>query len=960
MVAAIGSLLHARAVIERRRWRAAATAKLIPAFALHNLSLDPLRVDLRDASGIVCPEPWQPVLAALLERELAREVPRVRVVSQLVEARWHADHVGCAWAAMSAALYAEDHTTVFELPAMLPDRRLAQRLRAFAVSGAIARHAQYGAWGEFHGNLEEPGSEAAFPASPSLVLALVETAIRDRADRTAAIERIANNLGELDRRRSVAHLARVLLVLDGPRAAERRLRALRDDSVRDAGQYLVAREAVRQGDEANASRFAAQIRGELLAQRARIAIARLVARRGEPLRARRLLGTVRPELAFEHWRVRTLISLHLRSGPQPAVFPGRLPRADVLPTWFGEPIVDPYLRDQLLLGTSALRLSEEDDRDRFATTHLGRCARDPVVRREAIETLDELGHDAFSTIGRLREHAEPDRLQPYDVLFAELIAARAEAIVQTRAELPRWVKAGIAGDRPPTTQATLRHREALRVARQADDAATVAELLGLTRQPECPPAVERRTALEEQRSLDRALYDEGSVWGATPRRLGIVTAARACLRGAVEQADWDPALVECRARTLGFLGGTLAREALESVVAQAGDSGYLPRLVEALCWIDREAARRAVIVRACAPRDTADPRLRELLSLVELYRGLPRGFARTWCETARVLGTRLGERRARTFLAEVVELHGNPDPSLLAWIAVRAVGDLPDARSVLGAANESCEALSRVWPVEAARRLADDAVLRETMLLVRGVRAVTRERRWTAAQWASVLARAASPATGVIERGVVRRCARLLRCDEARLFAGDLVGLGAHREHEIDNGAYRVRLLQKRADILQYLRFADVPVANCYHSDSYGESDVIAVWKDPLSLCVWIERADGRPHGFAFGNFVELATGDLALAVNGMYLARQRLEVRTAVLRAIERMVCVPLGIRHLGVGNQFAGRGPFPIDYRWGRVSGTRLRALRIAGALVTDTSDDISHHVNVPEVLGLHWKVL
>ena len=50
----------------------------------------------------------------------------------------------------------------------------------------------------------------------------------------------------------------------------------------------------------------------------------------------------------------------------------------------------------------------------------------------------------------------------------------------------------------------------------------------------------------------------------------------------------------------------------------------------------------------------------------------------------------------------------------------------------------------------------------------------------------------------------------------------------------------------------------------------------------------------------------------------------------------------------------------PFPIDYQWGRVSGTRLRALRIDGALVTDTSDDISHHVNVPEVLGLHWKVL
>lgn len=188
------------------------------------------------------------------------------------------------------------------------------------------------------------------------------------------------------------------------------------------------------------------------------------------------------------------------------------------------------------------------------------------------------------------------------------------------------------------------------------------------------------------------------------------------------------------------------------------------------------------------------------------------------------------------------------------------------------------------------------------------------------------------------------------------------MGLGAQREQEIDNGAYRVRLLQKRTDILQYLRFADVPVANCYRSDSklYGRNNVIAVWKDPLSMCVWIERADGRPHGFAFGNFVELATGDLALAINGLYLARQRIEVRTAVLRAIERMLCLPLGIRHLGVASQFAGRGPFPIDYRWRRVSGTRLRALRVNGALVTDVRDDISQHVNVPELLSLHWKTL
>jgi hypothetical protein len=214
---------------------------------------------------------------------------------------------------------------------------------------------------------------------------------------------------------------------------------------------------------------------------------------------------------------------------------------------------------------------------------------------------------------------------------------------------------------------------------------------------------------------------------------------------------------------------------------------------------------------------------------------------------------------------------------------------------------------------------------------------------------------------------MVARCATRLKCTAqlSSLMAGDLTALGARRDHTIERGLkLRVRLLGKRGDLMPYLRFADVPIANCFRSDSslYQETQghAIAVWKDPLSLCFRIERVDGRPFGFVFGGFAELATGPLALVLNGLYLARQRFDARTEVLAAIEDMICRPLGIRHVGIGNQFSGEGPLPLEYRRQTITGTRLRALRKHGELVTDTWDDISDEVNVPTALDLWWRTL
>jgi hypothetical protein len=218
--------------------------------------------------------------------------------------------------------------------------------------------------------------------------------------------------------------------------------------------------------------------------------------------------------------------------------------------------------------------------------------------------------------------------------------------------------------------------------------------------------------------------------------------------------------------------------------------------------------------------------------------------------------------------------------------------------------------------------------------------------------------------TGVVDATVVARCARLMgRSKELRwLMAGDLVSLGVEREREVSaGGRLRVRLLQKRADLLAYLRFADVPAWSCYRSDSSFYSgtrdDTIAVWKDPLSYCFRIERIDGRPWGFVFGGFAELEGGALAAVLNGLYLHSQQIDARAGVLRAIEGMMC-PLGVERIGIASRYGGEGPLPAEYRRNPVTGTRLRALSIAGERVKSAYDDLSFRVNEPVMLDLWWR--
>ena len=125
--------------------------------------------------------------------------------------------------------------------------------------------------------------------------------------------------------------------------------------------------------------------------------------------------------------------------------------------------------------------------------------------------------------------------------------------------------------------------------------------------------------------------------------------------------------------------------------------------------------------------------------------------------------------------------------------------------------------------------------------------------------------------------------------------SGDLVALGARAlsTFTIAGEEYRLRLLDKRRDLLTYLRFADVSVDTCYRSDANDHAGkrkrTIEIWKDPLWFCLRIERsARGgfRPIGFTFGDFVDL-DGRIGIVLSGLYMRPNVPAARLAIVRAI-------------------------------------------------------------------------
>jgi hypothetical protein len=424
-------------------------------------------------------------------------------------------------------------------------------------------------------------------------------------------------------------------------------------------------------------------------------------------------------------------------------------------------------------------------------------------------------------------------------------------------------------------------------------------------------------SLEPQPAITRAEQDEAIAMSSeAPRhRRVLVDVARACLRKGQD--------VESRLRSLVHLGGSLASDA---IAANFNGLAWTPRMraLEALAMIDP----RAAMLR------TTDE---HVLRIAELCGGVRRGHALA-CGRVVARLARAG-LNAEAWLTELAAVLGHaPDLGVFELLLARELPasprDLVDADALAVLSSDAHDRILAKVPIEA-------------LMIARPARVGSTMQPWTATQWRALFTRLQAHDT-YVEHTTLVACAKLLGlADYAPLRLGQLPGVRTLTKL----GRYQLRLLDKRHDLLTYLRFPDIAVHSCYRSDSrmYAfetQLRLFDAWRDPLTMCFHIESiATGEPCGFVFGSFVEV-DGAPGAVFNSLHL-RPRAE-RFATLRALESALA-PLGLAHLGIANLYGGRGALPPNYQQRPARFRRLRALGRGSTLVRDAYDDITSTSNL-----------
>ena len=486
----------------------------------------------------------------------------------------------------------------------------------------------------------------------------------------------------------------------------------------------------------------------------------------------------------------------------------------------------------------------------------------------------------------------------------------------------------------------------------------------------CAPIV---TASADIRSLDRALADEQVALSpeAPQRRRVLIAAGQHALRSAFTQPEtWTRDVVETRLRMLVHLGGELGRDTIaKALTTLPFSTEYALDAIEALCAIDPAVATSIVVARMTELR-AAGVDVSRALQILEIYGGVPRGFTHA-LDAARGTVARATPDPDLWLVQLAAQWHDRtartPDLALLDWIAKR--DDVPASPAALLAELEHVTEVVRGdhYFAAATRSAADDALL-DTLLLARPARIASTMLPWTSARWRTHMAEATSTGASRIDPAIARRCARLLQRPAAPIVAGDLTQLGVPAVIAVDD-RWRVRLLDRRDDLLTYLRFADIAAWSCYRSDSkFFDHDefttrhaLMEVWKDPLAFCFHVERHRDawRPAGFCFGGFIEVE-GRIAIAMSSLHVHPNDPEVRIAIIDAIEDALCTPLGVTLFGIANMHGGYGVLPPDFVFRTVTLTRLRALaRADGTPVVSAYDDLGCAANVRETNDeLYWR--
>jgi hypothetical protein len=452
-------------------------------------------------------------------------------------------------------------------------------------------------------------------------------------------------------------------------------------------------------------------------------------------------------------------------------------------------------------------------------------------------------------------------------------------------------------------------------------------------------------------SIERAMFDEHVALTQPARRRVLIAVSQHSLRDAlVHPVRWPALTVAARLRTLVHLGGELGRDALAKALRTLPFHREItPTALEALALLDGQLAATFVLDRL---QQLPDPF--RVLRLVEVHRGLPAGFTRALSKLENRYIT-------REWILELVTT----------WRA--RTGDVPSLEMLrrLGITGTKpqpiAELVDRIQQAPVTLRKSDDHVtivkelvakpeLLEDLAMCEPARVDVTMRPWREHRMRELVKRASSKPVGEIVPSLVARVARRLRpatLEPIQTFA-------------VAGVRYRVRYLDKRLDLLTYLRFADVPARSCFRSNQgwyfrCSRDETLAAWKDPLTVCFHVERERGgelQVCGFLFGNFADVG-GKLGLVFNSLHVRPRSAGVREQVLRAVERMVA-PFGITQLGIANVHGGHGPLPDDYVLRDVEVVRYRALAICGQLVEDVWDDLPWLNQRMTVRNLYWRTL
>jgi hypothetical protein len=926
----LGSLCHAHVHVVDPRARLEALLALAPMFVRLELRLDWLRARVRAAAAAgVCPDGVRGELVAVVVDGLEREAPAA--LALVADALWSRSDAVARTRGVLGAL---------GLGAVAAARELARcagalrpRLARAIELGYLAPSSGPAGVPRFAGDVRARGAEDAFARSLPLAIAIVDAAVTagDEA-RVPEAERVIAALRPAERAIGAAHLARAALRFGGTAAALARLRGIRADGIRAGAGLLVVDQAVALGDLDAAAQVAAAITAQRFAQRAQLVIARALVDRGAHVAALRRLARVDqpallPERCLMHDEIRLRVWGDLR---RVILDPVMVPEA---PAWTH--VVPPVPVD--------LRRCIVDATQMLATSLRARCWY--VVDDGAARLVALASHrPALAALCQLCEATGVD----LDLVH---LARRCRG----------------AGRALDALAAVRTARRADLLARAGRDA-VAPFALGLAGVLDAPMP-------RDGRAPERALFDEGLALSpvAPRRRRVLVDAARACVRAALAApAAWPTATVEARVRTLVYLG---ARDVLERLITNAASGGaHLAAAITGLAALDARAAA-AVVLRGLPTLAAAGVDVPMAVRMIESLGGVERGYATAFEQAWDALAKRRGALGAAAWLLDLETRY-------------RAHAGAAPGTAILDRVSQRWWRADEVTPAELVAELtsvdpvllADDhvavaeALVRDPDVLGRVVvarppRVEARLWPWSDTQWHDVLRRAVGRSRSVIDPEVVEHCAGLLgrRDAVAALRSGDLARLGVATRTElaVDGARFRLRLLDKRLDLLTYLRFADVAARSCFHSQEHGwtERDRLDAWRDPLTFCLHVERirhAAAEPRGFLFGGFAVVG-GELRIVLNSLHVRPRSAAVRAAVLAAFERAVAVPLGIRRIGIANLHGGRGPLPADYVRADVALIRLRALAHGGEPLLETYDDIAFVVNSPvKADHLRWKTV